>query len=66
MKVITSVTVFQDAVGMRMSATYSEIDKATGRVLSDNRRFDRVITGQEALDAARALLDCAADSIPEA
>lgn len=66
MKVITSVTVFQDAVGMRMSATYSEIDEATGRVLSDNRRFDRVITGQEALDAARALLDCAADSIPEA
>lgn len=66
MKVITSVTVFQDAVGMRMSATYSEIDEATGRVLSDNRRFDRVITGQEALDAARVLLDCAADSIPEA
>lgn len=66
MKVITSVTVFQDAVGMRMSATYSEIDETTGRVLSDNRRFDRVITGQEALDAARALLDCAADSIPEA
>ena len=33
MKVITSVTVFQDAVGMRMSATYSEIDEATGRVL---------------------------------
>jgi hypothetical protein len=66
MKVITSVTVFQDAVGMRMSATYSEIDEATGRVLSDNRRFDRVITGQEALDASRALLDCAADSIPEA
>ena len=66
MKVITSVTVFQDAVGMRMSATYSEIDEATGRVLSDNRRFDRVITGQDALDAARTLLDCAADSIPEA
>lgn len=66
MKVITSVTVFQDAVGMRMSATYSEIDETTGRVLSDNRRFDRVIIGQEALDAARALLDCAADSIPEA
>ena len=65
MRVITSVTVFQDAVGMRMSATYSEIDEATGRVVSDNRRFDRVITDGDVRDAALALLDCAADSLPE-
>ena len=32
MKIITSVTVFNDAVGMRLSATYSEVDEATGRV----------------------------------
>lgn len=44
MKIITSVTVFNDAVGMRMSATYSEVDDQTGRIISDNQRFDRVIT----------------------
>ena len=44
MKIITSVTVFNDAVGMRMSSTYSEIDEQTGRIIKDNQRFDRVIT----------------------
>ena len=48
MKIITSVTVFNDAVGTRMSATYSEIDDATGRIISDNNRFDRVITDNSA------------------
>ena len=43
MKIITSVTVFNDAVGMRMSATYSEIDESTGRVISDNKNHrDRI------------------------
>ena len=63
MKVITSVTVFQDAVGMRMSATYSEIDEATGRVLSDNRRFDRVITDNAITATAQDLLDYAAEML---
>ena len=64
MKIITSVTVFNDAVGMRMSATYSEIDEATGRIISDNNRFDRVITDPEAKANAQALIDYAAESIP--
>lgn len=64
MKIITSVTVFNDAVGMRMSATYSEIDEATGRVISDNNRFDRVITDAQAKTAANTLIDYATDSIP--
>ena len=63
MKIITSVTVFNDAVGMRMSATYSEIDEATGRVVSDNQRFDRVITDADARTAAQALLDYAGESL---
>ena len=63
MKIITSVTVFNDAVGLRMSATWSEIDEATGRVISDNQRFDRVITDASARGAAQALMDYAGDSL---
>lgn len=64
MKIITSVTVFPDAVGMRMSATYSEVDEATGRVISDNNRFDRVITDSKAKTAANTLIEYATNSIP--
>lgn len=63
MKIITSATVFNDAVGMRLSATYSEVDDATGRVTSDNNRFDRVITDEDAAAGARALLEYAGDSL---
>lgn len=63
-KIITSATVFNDAVGMRLSATYSEIDDQTGRVISDNHRFDRVITDRDARNAAQAILDYATDSLP--
>ena len=63
MKIITSVTVFNDAVGMRMSATYSEVDDQTGRVISDNNRFDRVITDDDARAAAQALLTYAGESL---
>lgn len=65
MKIITSVTVFNDAIGMRMSATYSEIDEATGRVISDNNRFDRVITDADARNAAQDLISYATDSLPQ-
>lgn len=65
MKIITSVTVFNDAIGMRMSATYSEIDESTGRVISDNNRFDRVITDAAARAAAQELVAYATDSLPE-
>ena len=46
-KTVTSVTVFNDAVGKRMSITYSEIDDSTGKVISDNKRIDRVVTDSE-------------------
>lgn len=64
MKIITSATVFNDAVGVRLSATYSEIDDQTGRVISDNQRFDRVITDESAKAHAAALLEYATDSLP--
>ena len=63
MKIITSVTVFNDAVGMRLSATYSEVDEATGRVTDDNQRFDRVVTDDGAKAAAQALLGYAGESL---
>ena len=59
MNVVTSVTVFSDAVGKRMSITYSEIDETTGKVLSDNHRIDRVITDSTARSHATALEDFA-------
>jgi len=65
MKIITSATVFNDAVGMRLSATYSEIDEATGRVISDNNRFDRVIIDADARAAAQELVTYATDSLPK-
>lgn len=65
MKIITSVTVFNDAIGTRMSATYSEIDDATGRVISDNQRFDRVITDKDAKSASNFLIEYATESLPE-
>ena len=65
MKIITSVTAFNDAVGMRLSATYSEIDDQTGRIISDNKRFDRVITDAVVKAHAQALLDYAGENIPE-
>ena len=54
-KVVTSVTVFNDAVGKRMSITYSAIDSETGKVISDNKRIDRVITDASARQTADAL-----------
>lgn len=65
MKVITSVTVFQDAVGLRLSATYSEIEDDTGRIISDNQRFDRVITDNAIKADGQALLEYAAQSLEE-
>ena len=55
MKIVTSVTVFNDAVGKRMSATYSEVDDETGKVISDNKRIDRVMTDATARQTADAL-----------
>ena len=63
-KAVTSVTVFPDATGMRMSATYSELDD-TGVVISDNNRFDRVILDAGAKKAANTLLSFAQTFLDE-
>lgn len=46
MKIVTSIGLFNDAIGKRISITYSEIDDKTGQIISDNKRIDRVITPQ--------------------
>lgn len=44
MKIVTSMTFFNDAVGKRLSVSFSEVDDLTGQIISDNKRVDRVIT----------------------
>ena len=63
-KIVTSVTTFNDAVGVRMSATYSEIDDETGRIISDNKRYDRVVTDNAVKQASTVLFDYATASLP--
>lgn len=63
MKIVTSVTTFNDSIGLRMSASYSEIDEATGQVISDNKRVDRIVTNQDAISASNALKEYAQELI---
>ena len=67
MKVVTSATVFQDSVGMRLSVTYSNVDE-NGKITSDNVRANRVLTDMEIKNKAAELLSYAqqyVDSLPE-
>ena len=65
MKAATSVTVWNDAVGKRMSITYSEIDETTGKVIADNNREDKVITAKAEKDLVESLLELAQSKIDE-
>lgn len=65
MKIITAVSVFEAAMGLRMSAVYSEVDDETGRILSDNNRFDRVVLDKDIQAKARELLSYAGTLLGE-
>lgn len=54
MKIVTSIGLFNDAIGKRMSITYSEINEQ-GQIVSDNKRVDRVLLDTEILNHANAL-----------
>ena len=56
MKVATSATVFSDAVGIRLSVTYSVIDEESGKIIEDNKRANKVLTDAEAKNLANQLL----------
>lgn len=59
MNVVTSIGIFNDAIGKRMSISYSEVDDTTGQVMADNKRVDRVVVDQEAIVHANALAEYA-------
>ena len=59
MNVVTSIGIFNDAIGKRMSISYSEVDDTTGQVMADNKRVDRVVVDQEAIAHANALAEYA-------
>ena len=59
MNIVTSVTAFNDAVGKRLSITYSVINEETGKVISDNNRTDRVITASDIKTLMNGLEDYA-------
>lgn len=55
MKIVTSITIFNDAVGLRLSASYSEINEETGEIVSDNKRIDRIVTDSNIISSANEL-----------
>ena len=62
MKVVTSITAWNDSVGKRVSITYSEVDE-TGKIISDNGRVDKVVVDKDAKKTIDSLLDFAQDII---
>ena len=60
-KIVTSIGLFNDAVGKRISITYSHVDN--GQIMSDNNRIDRVITEAEAIAHAEALAEYAQEFV---
>lgn len=58
MNILSSVTMWNDALGKRISITYSEVDE-TGKVISDNNRVDRVVTDAQAKQHADAIAEYA-------
>lgn len=59
MKIVTAVTLFNDAVGMRLSLVYSVIDEHTGKIISDNNRLDTVVLDQDVLTNIGSIFDYA-------
>ena len=64
MKIVTSVGIFDDAVGKRVSITYSEVDES-GKIISDNNRIDRVVIDSEAIEHMTAIKEYASTLIEE-
>lgn len=58
MKRVTSIGIFDDAVGKRISITFSEIDNE-GKIIKENERVDRVITDDNVLHNCNALTEYA-------
>ena len=63
MNIVTSTTVWNDAVGTRVSITYSEVDDTTGKIIADNKRIDRVITNKETKQLMQQVLESAQEFV---
>lgn len=59
MNVVTSITGWNDSVGKRASITYSEVDESTGKIVTDNKRVDVVVTDKTAKELIDDLLEYA-------
>lgn len=66
MKTVTSIGLFNDAVGKRMSVTYSEIDETTGQIIADNKRIDRVVVDKDILKEIADVTEFAQAFVDEA
>lgn len=64
-KTVTSATLFNDAVGKRISLTYATIDEATGKIVSDNERTDRVVTDKKLVKIMDDIMEAAQGFIEE-
>lgn len=62
-KQVTSATVFNDAVGMRMSITYAEIDEDSGAIVRDNVRIDKVVAKSADKSKCTQVLNLAQDFV---
>lgn len=63
MNKVTSVTGWNDSIGKRLSITYSEIDETTGKIITDNKRTDIVVTEKAAEELIDGLLSFAQDIV---
>ena len=62
-RTVTSITAWNDSVGKRMSITFSEIDETTGKIISDNKRTDVVVTDKNAKNEIDTLMDFAQSKV---
>lgn len=65
MNILTSITFFSDAVGKRMSVSYSVVDETAGVIISDNKRKDRLILDSALLEKISDLESYASEFINE-
>lgn len=55
MKKVTSVTVWNDSAGYRISVTYSVVDEKTRKVTADNIRENFVLSDEGEIETASAV-----------
>ena len=57
MKKVTSVTIWNDSAGRRVSVTYSEINESTHRVVKDNVRENFILFADDEVSITDTVLN---------